>query len=383
MRKPTLALKYLILMIFIIIVAIYLLYTHVTIQNNYNLEAHYHECEISRNNTIIDWPEIIDIEPDTSTTTNIDCFRLEGNTLPDISELNPRPGKSIFFHETSCRSHAEGKITISPRQACAVESAARQNPNLDVYLLYTSPGRFKFDCRESDSFLKQLLTYENIKIAHINYGNYVKNTPVESLYQSGALEGSYYAVAHASDILRYLTLWKYGGIYLDMDVISTKPLEGLKLNFAAVQSGVEVAAGALSFDASGDGHEWVETCLNDLKTHFSGSSWSDSSVGVITRLLETLCGVSQVSDMLKSDCRGFNVLPQDSFYSISYQSWNLFFSKDSFDYVMKETACSYGIHFWNKLSINRKIKTNATQIPLTHFARTFCPKVFQECRYYF
>jgi mannosyltransferase OCH1-like enzyme len=29
-------------------------------------------------------------------------------------------------------------------------------------------------------------------------------------------------VVHASDILRYITLWKYGGTYLDMDFVIRK-----------------------------------------------------------------------------------------------------------------------------------------------------------------
>lgn len=85
---------------------------------------------------------------------SIACYRIKSESLPDISDTKPRKGKSIFFHETSCNSYLAGKIVINSRQACAVESAAKLNPNYDVYLLFTAPGIFKFEGTESDQFLQ-------------------------------------------------------------------------------------------------------------------------------------------------------------------------------------------------------------------------------------
>lgn len=85
---------------------------------------------------------------------SVACYRVKSESLPDISDAIPRKGKSIFFHETSCKSYVAGKIVINSRQACAVESAAKLNSNYDVYLLFTSPGIFKFEGTESDRFLQ-------------------------------------------------------------------------------------------------------------------------------------------------------------------------------------------------------------------------------------
>nr|AIA92015.1 CAZy families GT32 protein [uncultured bacterium] len=49
---------------------------------------------------------------------------------------------SIFFLETSCNSYINAQLTVSPRQACAVESAALMNPKRMVYLLFASPGKY-------------------------------------------------------------------------------------------------------------------------------------------------------------------------------------------------------------------------------------------------
>ncbi|KAF2906058.1 hypothetical protein ILUMI_00121, partial [Ignelater luminosus] len=215
-------------------------------------------------------------------TREISCYRTQDASLPDISDTGPTKGKSIFFHETSCDSYMNGKITISARQACAVESAARMNPHLDVYLLFASPGQIKNENTTSDRFLKALLTYKSIKIHRINYSRYIKNTPLEDLYESGKLEFSKYSLSHASDILRYLTLWKYGGICLDLDVIVMKSLENLSANYAGSESEEHVAAGVLKFVPTGNGHRFAEICVEDLKYHFSSSDWGYNGPGVIT-----------------------------------------------------------------------------------------------------
>ncbi|XP_018322930.1 lactosylceramide 4-alpha-galactosyltransferase-like [Agrilus planipennis] len=215
---------------------------------------------------------------------SLSCYRIENlNTFPDISQINPREGKTIFFHETSCKSHTEGKTILSSRQACAVESAAKSNPHFDVFVLFTSPGVFINNNTQSDRSIKALLTYPNIKFLHVNYNNYTEGTPVGNLYKSGKIETSYYAISHASDVLRYLTLWKYGGIYLDLDVIVMRSLEGLHSNYAGAESDDNVAAGVMNFASDGLGHFLAEECLLDLSEHFTGYDWGYNGPGVITR----------------------------------------------------------------------------------------------------
>lgn len=82
---------------------------------------------------------------------------------------------------------------------------------------------------------------------------------------------------------RYLTLWKYGGIYLDLDVIVIKSLEDLHPNYAGAESDANVAAGVLNFSPVGHGHQLAKSCLNDLKDHFDGHNWGNNGPGVITR----------------------------------------------------------------------------------------------------
>lgn len=127
------------------------------------------------------------------------------------------------------------------------------------------------------------MSYPNIRMKYLNFPRYIEDSPLEDLYKSLQIESSSYAMSHASDVLRYLTLWRFGGIYLDLDVILIKSLEKLKPNFAGRESGHAVAAGVLSFSHEGDGHRWARQCLEDLKKNFDGWDWGNNGPGVITR----------------------------------------------------------------------------------------------------
>lgn len=158
-------------------------------------------------------------------TNGISCYDDEAsNTVEEItSSVSPPPtkGKSIFFHETSCGSSTQDGIVLTARQACAVESAAKMNPDLEVYLLFTAPINLR-NSTLKNKIVTQLLSYPNIHVRHLHFEKYFMGSPLEKWYKGGALKASRWPRSHASDALRFLTLWKYGGTYLDLDVIVTR-----------------------------------------------------------------------------------------------------------------------------------------------------------------
>ncbi|XP_066137627.1 lactosylceramide 4-alpha-galactosyltransferase-like [Euwallacea fornicatus] len=315
------------------------------------------------------------------------CHYIKTNSktsLPDISDYIPKEGKSIFFHETSCHSFINGKVTITSRQACAVESAARMNPEHEVYLLYASPGNLVFENTESDRLVKVLLEYSNMNIFHVDMERYFSKTPLEKLYHKGSLKLSKYAQSHTSDLLRYLTLWKYGGIYLDLDVIVIKSLDGLATDFSGVESHRAVAAGIMGFNYTGTGHDFATACLEDLKHNFKGHDWGWNGPGTITRLLKRICNVKTVDEMVKkSSCEGFKVYPPSAFYAIPYWDWKWFFEPQYLEVVEKMTVNSSLIHVWNGFSATTKIPIESTNVPYLEFAKKYCPNVLKQCDKYF
>ncbi|XP_018313109.1 uncharacterized protein [Mycetomoellerius zeteki] len=315
---------------------------------------------------------------DVTTINSIKCYDevSTAKSIPDFdSETNtdkPTSGRNIFFHETSC--FGDEGLTLNARQACAIESAARMNPSMTVYLLFISKSEFSNSTRK---IVRHLLNYSNVKIRHIDPQRYVKETPLDVWYNSGILKKSHWPVSHMSDILRYLTLWKYGGIYLDLDVIVTSSLENLT-NFAGAEDWDDVAAGVMGFDMSKLGRRVADACVRDLKKNFRGDVWGNNGPGVITRTLQKLCATTYAGDMTTNRCHGFVVYPPSVFYPIHYKNWKKYFEIKDSNVTLKILNKAKAIHVWNNLSKAEKVRVNSN-VPYAVIARNYCPRVFNNC----
>jgi lactosylceramide 4-alpha-galactosyltransferase len=67
-----------------------------------------------------------------------------------------------------------------------------------------------------------MLSYPNVRIWKLVVADFIKETPLENWDFMGKIRPSNWPVVHASDILRYTVLWKYGGTYLDLDFVMQK-----------------------------------------------------------------------------------------------------------------------------------------------------------------
>ncbi|XP_015109842.1 lactosylceramide 4-alpha-galactosyltransferase isoform X2 [Diachasma alloeum] len=261
----------------------------------------------------------------------------------------PKGSKNIFFHETSC--FGDEGITLTPRQACAVESAAKMNPTMQVYLLVLSHSNFSAPTKETVTVLS---AYKNVKIRRIFMEEYVKNTPLEEWWVSGILRTSKWPRSHMSDILRSLEKFT---------------------NFAGAEDWEDVAAGVLGFGTTGLGRRIADACLRDLKKNFRGNVWGNNGPGVITRTLQKLCATKYARDMTPHRCRGFTVYPPSAFYPIHYKKWKLYFDEKEKNSTMSIIRRALAIHVWNKLS-SSEIISPPSQVPYALVASEYCPKVY-------
>ncbi|GBP56170.1 Lactosylceramide 4-alpha-galactosyltransferase [Eumeta japonica] len=178
------------------------------------------------------------------TADNISCYKSEKiDNLPAAEDLNPS-ARSIYFIETSCKGD------LNPRQACSVESVARVHPNRTVYILFLAPIAQKTFQKGPISNLK---IFDNVEFARIHFWKFVEGTVLEGLVYDGYLNKSKWPVSHTSDVLRYLVLHKWGGTYLDLDVIVRKNLDSLGLNWASRENQDAVASCVLSFSTDAVG----------------------------------------------------------------------------------------------------------------------------------
>lgn len=195
-----------------------------------------------------------------------DCFHnsLQPSieALPEISTATPTGKQNVFFLETSCAT-THGTINLNARQLCAIESAAKNSPNWNVYVLFASNIGFLNDshAQEYKMLDSVLSTYSNIKFMRLNITNYGNNSPLANWMRDGRMFDSDYINSHLSDVLRYLTLYKYGGTYLDLDVVVLKNLDEAGVNYSGAESDEDVAAGFMNMEPSGFGHQVAEMCV--------------------------------------------------------------------------------------------------------------------------
>ncbi|KAG4074488.1 hypothetical protein HA402_015777 [Bradysia odoriphaga] len=308
-----------------------------------------------------------------SNHTNIEAQNIQ--LFPDIMTAMRKPslGKSVFFHETSC---LDGIATLNARQGCAIESAALANPTWDVFLLFASPVGFSNNTAKVPA-LRALESYRNVHLRNVNLWTYAHDTPISSFIDKGELFRSKYVNSHTSDFLRYLSLYKWGGTYLDLDVIVKKSFDPIEPNYAGAENLESVAAGLINFDYKNMGHKIAELCLNEFQNGFDGDDWGNNGPGVITRVLQRFCHTYNTVWMTRTRCKGFTVFPMNKVYAIDFNYWRLFFEEYFSERAMDLTENSIIVHVWNKLSSTKRLPIGS-KAAYTLLAAKYCPKVFQS-----
>lgn len=83
------------------------------------------------------------------------------------------------------------------------------NPDHEVFVIFTTQVGFKNSTAKP--IIDALLSYPNINFNYLNLIQYAENTPLSEWMKTDKLNNSKYRTSHTSDILRFLSLWKYGG----------------------------------------------------------------------------------------------------------------------------------------------------------------------------
>ena len=124
-------------------------------------------------------------------------------SLP-LPELVPR-GSSIWLVETSGGD-------LGALELCCLESVARHHPNTTVYLVLTSPV-----VAPASPLLPLVAAYPSVRPTYLDLDTLLGSSPLAELWRSGGVHASSYPVSHLSDLVRFLLLHRFGGVYLDTD----------------------------------------------------------------------------------------------------------------------------------------------------------------------
>lgn len=168
---------------------------------------------------------------------DLDCHFGDEGSLPLANDHNFLSRKQIFFHETSCKGG------LDSHEACAIESAANVNRDWDINVFFAgTPSRMFLN----STMFKVLSQTNNIHFYRVLISTFNTNSPMRSLEPTDITHtNKKYSLRNFADMLRYSTLYKYGGVYLDLDVISVRSLDSFPPNWVAELSAGVLGAGAL------------------------------------------------------------------------------------------------------------------------------------------
>jgi hypothetical protein len=102
--------------------------------------------------------------------------------------------------------------------------------------------------------------FRNVRFRTIDISQFVQGTRVQRLYASGRITKSKFYLSHCSDMLRFLLVHKYGGIYFDQDVLSLKPIPDhlADANFLVEERDDILASAVFKMN---QGHQVIDTVL--------------------------------------------------------------------------------------------------------------------------
>lgn len=294
-----------------------------------------------------------------------------------IEEKELESASNVFVIDS--RTVAEGdaeKVELSPRMACTIESAARAGIDRNVILFFTSQGRL--DKLEDSTLINALLSYSNVFFHSANITKLSIGSPMEDFLKTDKLKSSKYPLEHISDAARLVILWKYGGVYLDADVIVQRSFDSVPSNFICRQ-GTFFGNSVIAFSPEIKSRKLIEVFMEEFANSYDATEFAANGPELMTRVFKQVCGKENLDEIMEmKDCGSFHFLKDEACYAIEWQQWKKLMSEDPAvaEEVMNQVSKSLVVHFWNYLSKGHRLGTQSIA-PYTQLARKYCPKVME------
>ncbi|XP_075793399.1 alpha-1,4-N-acetylglucosaminyltransferase-like [Pelodiscus sinensis] len=270
----------------------------------------------------------------------------------------------IIFVETTYR------LQIPPLASCSVESAARAYPDRPV--LFFMKGLKNNTWRDSSSnstALALLSAMENVFLLPLLMETVFQETPLLPWYHKVNPAQERYWLHVSSDASRLALVWKYGGIYMDTDVISMRPI--LMENFVAAEASQVSGSAIFGFSRH---HGFLWDCMEDFVQNYKGDIWGYQGPSLLTRRLKALCTLTDFHNVEDINCQNISFLHPQRFYPIPYSAWNRYFEvwEKSFNFNN-----SYSLHLWNYMNREHKPVVAGSNTLVEILFKTYCPTTYK------
>lgn len=278
---------------------------------------------------------------------------------------------NIFFLETNF-----ARNLFDFKQQCSIESAAKNNQNSTIYVLSVK-ARFQNEVLQK--------SYKNIKVIKMQIDKLLNNTILHEWWFNGKYNLSNFKTAHLSDALRLFILFKFGGIYSDLDAITIRNLESLSKypGLGTLDDSGNLGNGFLNFEK---GNIFLLVALKEFVKNYNPYYWSYNGPRVLAKVLLRYCKIGSHKELIINETLlndenrkqenatktcNISLYPQNIIYPVSWIDKDLLFQHNS-SLNLTKFLNTYSIHFYGKLTYKYKIVKNENSI-YEYFAKKHCP----------
>ncbi|XP_078521957.1 alpha-1,4-N-acetylglucosaminyltransferase-like [Lissotriton helveticus] len=288
------------------------------------------------------------------------------STTAPLTTLDTPKEPGIFFIETTDRMFPPALVV------CSIESAARTYPDRPVYFLMKGLTKnIPITLKSNYTELFLLASLKNVHILPLSFEELFKDTPLYSWYHQVDPSLQRFWIHHVSDACREALLWKYGGIYMDTDVISLKPIQ--IEDFLVAESFSLCSSAVLGFRQN---HPFIWDCMKDYVKNYDGNSWGQQGPLLFTRMAAKLCNMPDFARSGDGMCQNFSYLQPKRFYPIPYTEWRRYYGK--WENADNMFDMSYGLHFWNYMNQDHMEVTAGSNTVAEHIFKNYCPLTYHS-----
>ena len=185
--------------------------------------------------------------------------------------LPPQISKKLLFHLIFTTSSSPALPMLSSkkvvsrlnrRQWRSIESIFYHHPTADVIMHSNTLPDETFDVLTESAY--------SIKIKRYDLEELLEDSPACKLVGM-AMNGKNWH-SYQTDLLRYLVLYKWGGVYMDTDVIIVRPLDSLKMNTLGWED-MQKRRLSSSFMMFEKGSSYLKSCLEEFSEHYVADTW--------------------------------------------------------------------------------------------------------------
>ncbi|XP_019398509.1 PREDICTED: alpha-1,4-N-acetylglucosaminyltransferase [Crocodylus porosus] len=279
-------------------------------------------------------------------------------------------GNSIIFLETTDR------LDPPPLVSCSVESTARiYHDRPIVFFMKGLKSNIRWHPKNTSTAFSLLSAIKNVFIVPLQMETLLQKTPLLSWYHkvNETLEKNWIHIS--SDASRLAIIWKYGGLYMDTDIISIRPIP--VKTFIAAQASKVASNGIFSFPRH---HSFIWNCMKNFVENYNADIWGHQGPYLMTRVLKTLCNLTDFKAVEDQCYQNIFFLNPQRFYPIPYPLWEKYYEVWDLHTNFSDSyfSDSYALHLWNYMNQQQKAVVAGSNTLAENLYKTYCPITYKN-----